>query len=163
MINGYARRVSCAQWLCSMAVLEAMLTRQYSDSRPMYSYPMVALRMEAWLMSSDGGKNDVTGRYYRGRYVAKLEPLCNRHALNHGYAFVTYPCVVYFSTAHRQQQALFAQWSLYCNEPLLPPPVFRSISRCITCSDLLLPITPPSPSSTPSELLRLRDLLVICR
>ena len=83
------------------------------DNRPMYSCLMVALRMEAWLMSSDGGKNDVTGRYYRGRYVAKLEPLCNHHALNHGYAFVTSPCVVYFSTAHRQQQALFAQWSLY--------------------------------------------------
>ena len=45
----------------------------------MYSCLMVALRMEAWLMSSDGGKNDVTGRYYRGRYVAKLEPLCNRN------------------------------------------------------------------------------------
>ena len=59
------------------------------------------------------GSKSVTGRYYRGRYVAKLEPLCNRHALNHGYAFVTSPCVVYFSTAHRQQQALFAQWSLY--------------------------------------------------
>ena len=49
------------------------------DNRPMYSCLMVALRMEAWLMSSDGGKNDVTGRYYRGRYVAKLEPLCNRN------------------------------------------------------------------------------------
>ena len=48
-------------------------------NRPMYSCLMVALRMEAWLMSSDGGKNDVTGRYYRGRYVAKLEPLCNHH------------------------------------------------------------------------------------
>ena len=49
------------------------------ESRPIYSYLMVALQMEAWLMSSDGGKNDVTGRYYRGRYVAKLEPLCNPH------------------------------------------------------------------------------------
>ena len=49
------------------------------ESRPIYSYLMVALQMEAWLMSSDGGKNDVTGRYYRGRYVAKLEPLCNHH------------------------------------------------------------------------------------
>ena len=82
------------------------------DSRPMYSYLMVALRMEAWLMSSDGGKNDVTGRYYRGRYVAKLEPLCNRHALNYGYAFVTSPCFVYFLPAHRQQ-ALLASWFLY--------------------------------------------------
>ena len=62
---------------------------------------------------AEWGGSGVTGRYYRGRYVAKLEPLCNHHALNHGYAFVTSPCVVYFSTAHRQQQALFAQWSLY--------------------------------------------------
>ena len=82
------------------------------DSRPMYSYLMVALRMEAWLMSSDGGKNDVTDRYYRGRYVAKLEPLCNRHALNYCYALATSPCFVYFLPAHRPQ-ALLAPWFLY--------------------------------------------------
>ena len=50
-----------------------------------------------------------------------------------------------------------------CNGPLLPPPVSRSILKCTTRSDLLPPLTPPSPSSTPDELLRLRDLLVMRR
>ena len=49
-----------------------------------------------------------------------------------------------------------------CNGPLLPPPVSRSILKCTTRSDLLPPLTPPSPSSTPDELLHLRDPLVMC-
>ena len=65
-------------------------------------------------------------------------------------------------TDYRADQPWEVLISAACNGPLLPPPVSRSILKCTTRSDLLPPLTPPSPSSTPDELLHLRDPLVMC-